>query len=456
MNIFSQIAEVIKKLFGKASIEEKINAEIAVSQDMLSAVRMWSDCYANKAEWLTSKYRGKHLPAAVAHEIARLVTLEFKSELTGGKRAEYLSRTYRKLIADASGFTEYACAKGGLMFKPYLTDNGITVAYVQADSFFPTAYDSSGNITGCVFVERKVVGKNFYTRLEIHNYTPKLYTVRNQAYISDNAASLGRSVSLQTVPEWAALQDETPLKDVKRPLFCYFKIPGANFIDSNSPLGVSVFANALDAIKDADEQYARLKWEFEGSELAINADITALRPDEDSKEMKMPKLDRRLYRGVDIANLYEVFSPAIRDGSLINGLDNILRDVEFLSGLAYGTFSRVDNSPKTAAEIKTSRQRSYSTVSSIQRALRVALEELLECFNVLCDLYGLAPNDKVEQSFEFDDSLITDTETEQKIWMQECSAGLMTPVEYRMRRYGETEDKAKLMLPNAFGEGDEE
>lgn len=456
MNIFSQIAEVIKKLFGKASIEEKINAEIAVSQDMLTAIKTWSDCYANKAEWLTSKYRGKHLPAAIAHEIARLVTLEFRSELTGGKRAEYLSTIYNRLVDDAANFTEYACAKGGLMLKPYITDNGITVAYVQADNFFPTAYDSSGNITGCVFVERKIVGKNFYTRLEIHNYTPKLYTVRNKAYMSDNAASLGRAVSLQAVPEWAALQDETPITNAKRPLFCYFKMPGANHIDSNSPLGVSVFANALDAIKDADEQYARLKWEFEGSELAVNVDNTALIINASDKSASAPRLNKRLYRGMEIENLYEVFSPTIRDGSIINGLDNILRDVEFLSGLAYGTFSRVDNSPKTAAEIKTSRQRSYSTVSAIQRALRVSLEDLLECFNVLCDLYGLAPNDKVEQSFEFDDSLITDTETEQKIWLQECSAGLMTPIEYRMRRYGETEQQAKKALPDAFGEGDKE
>lgn len=455
MNIFSQIAEVIKKLFGKASIEEKIGTEIAVSQDMLTAIRTWSECYGNKADWLTSKYRGKHLPAAIAHELARLVTLEFKSELSGGKRAEYLSSAYNRLVDNAASFTEYACAKGGLVLKPYITDNGIAVAYVQADSFFPTAYDSTGNITGCVFVERKIVGRIFYTRLEVHSYTPKLYTVRNQAYMSDSADSLGRSVSLQSVPEWTALQAETALSDIKRPLFCYFKMPGANFIDSNSPLGVSVFANALDAIKDADEQYARLKWEFEGSELAVNVDNTALIINANDKSASMPKLNKRLYRGLDVENLYEVFSPAIRDSSLINGLDSILRDVEFLSGLAYGTFSRVDNSPKTAAEIKTSRQRSYSTVSAIQRALRNALEELLECFNVLCDLYGLAPNDKVEQSFEFDDSLITDTETEQKIWLQECSAGLMTPVEYRMRRYGETEEQAKQMLPAAFEEGEQ-
>ena len=42
----------------------------------------------------------------------------------------------------------------------------------------------------------------------------------------------------------------------------------------------------------------------------------------------------------------------------------------------------------------------------------------------LCDFYGLAPKDKIEQSFEFDDSLITDSETDQRIWLQEVAAGV--------------------------------
>ena len=72
----------------------------------------------------------------------------------------------------------------------------------------------------------------------------------------------------------------------------------------------------------------------------------------------------------------------------------------------------------------------------------------------LCTLYSLAPADKLEASFNFADSLVTDAETQQKIWLQEVAAGLMQPYEYRMRQYGETEEQAKKMLPAAF-EGDE-
>ena len=443
MNIITQIVEAVKKLFSK-EIKDKVSADIAVSQSMTDAIKLWTDCYKNQSPWFTDDYKGMHLPSAIAKEMARLVTLEFKSELTGGKRAEYLSEAYQKLVSDAAVYTEYACAKGGVMLKPYISNNYVTYAYVQADSFFPTAFDSSGNITGCIFTERKVIGKKFYTRLETHDYTKNLYIVKNAAYLSDNKDMLGRQVSLSSVPEWSELAIEVALTNFNRPLFCYFKMPGANIIDDSSPLGVSIFSNALDAIKDADDQYARILWEFEGSELAVNADYTAL--ENRDGDFKVPKHKKRLYRGFDRSDMFETFSPEIRDQSLLNGLNYILRNVEYLSCLAFGTFSKIDDTEKTATEIKASKQRSYCTVSAIQKSLQKCLEEYLICLNDLCDFYGLAPKDKVEQSFEFDDSLVTDSETEQKIWLQETAAGLMPAVEYRMKRYGETEDQAREWL----------
>lgn len=451
MNILSAIKEVISKLFDKKTISEKLGVSIAVSQSMTNAIKLWSNLYEGNAPWLSENVRSKRLAYAVTHEMARLVTLEMSSELSGGKRAEYLSPFYHKIISDAPVFVEKACAMGGIMLKPYLTPSGIATAYIQADSFFPTAFDSSGNITGCIFTERKVIGKRYFTRLEYHSFTPAKYTVINKAYVSESGSELGRSIALSNLPEWAQLQEETNFT-ANRPLFSYFKMPGANRIDSSSPLGVSIFSDAIGAMEDADEQYSRLLWEFEGSELAVFADETAL--EHKDGKVSAPKLNKRLMRGLDQENLYEVFSPNIREQSLLNGLDAILRDVEYLSGLAYGTLSKQNDTAKTATEIKASRQRSYCTVHAIQTALQNALTDYIGVLDFLCSLYNLAPADKIEASFDFDDSLVTDAETQQKIWLQEVAAGLMQPYEYRMRQYGETEEQAKKMLPAAF-EGDE-
>lgn len=454
MNIFNKIKEVISRMLGKKEVSQAIGVSVNVSDKMKNALKLWCDMYENDAPWLSDSVRSKNLAAAVSAELARLVTLEFHSELSGGKRAEFLSGEYDRIISESSVFTEYACAKGGLMLKPYISAGKIVTAFVQADCFFPTAFDSSGNITGCVFADRKTKGSRYYTRLEYHDFSPVGYSIQNFAFVSDNSDYMGRRISLTDVPEWADLQEEVSIGNAKRPLFSYFKMPGANNIDSGSPLGVSVFARAVDSIKQADEQYSRILWEYKGSELAVHVDETMLELNDG--KASLPKLDKRLYRGLsmDSGSQIEIFSPEIRDASLFNGLDALLRDIEFLSGLAYGTLSRMQETAKTATEIKAARQRSYSTVSAIQNALKTALKNHLEAMEMLCDIYSLAPRDKVEQAVDFGDSLIVDNEYEQKVWLQEVSAGIMSPVEYRMKRYGETEEQAKAALPNSF-EGDE-
>ena len=128
MNIISMIKEVITKLFDKKSVAEKLGVTIAVSQDMTNAIRLWADLYEGKAPWLNENVRSKRLAYAVTHEMARLVTLEMSSELSGGKRTGYLAPFYDKVVADAPVFVEKACAMGGVMLKPFITPSGISTA----------------------------------------------------------------------------------------------------------------------------------------------------------------------------------------------------------------------------------------------------------------------------------------------------------------------------------------
>ena len=101
---------------------------------------------------------------------------------------------------------------------------------------------------------------------------------------------------------------------------------------------------------------------------------------------------------------------------------------------------------KTATEIKSSKQRSYATVSKMQENLQEALEGLIYAMDVLATLYNLAPQGNYETSFNWDDSLIVDTEREQTLQMQEVNAGLRSKIRYIMFRYGLTDEQAREEL----------
>lgn len=448
------IRKVVNKLFPKNLIQKNINAEIAVSDRMSKAIDLWSKVYENKAPWLGEDVESLELGSVIANEVARLTTIEFKSEVTGN---DFLQKQYENVLDDLRRYVEYACAKGGLVFKPYIDGNTIAVDYVQADRFFPTAYNSKGEVTSAVFVEQKRIGKKLFTRLEYHSLNGTDYTITNTAYCNNNAwggtdnlYELGQQVPLDSVDEWATLTPEITLGNIEKPLFAYFRVPQANNIDSNSPLGVSVYARAIDLIKEADKQYSRILWEYEGSELAINASVDCFKQDKAGNPI-LPEGRERLYRAVEYGvgefnKALETFSPAIRDSSLFNGLNNLLKRIEFNCNLSYGTISDPQSVDKTATEIISSKQRMYSSIKDIQRALENALNNLIYAMSVLGQLNSLCDmNYKV--SYNWDDSIIVDKQKKLESMRADVAAGILRPELYIAEQYGVTEEEAKKMMP---------
>lgn len=454
------IRQVINKLFKKETIKSALKVDVAVSDKMANSIELWLMLYENKPPWLSSTVESLNLPSAIAAELARLVTIEFESTIT---KNDFLNKEYQVVVDNIRRYTEYACAKGGLVFKPYVNGKNIEVDFVQADKFFPTSYNSRGEITGAIFVETKLEGKKLYTRLEYHNLTQEGYFISNTAYVNENYSSylndsdiLGRQISLSEVDGWSNLEKETTIKNIDRPLFSYFKIPIANAIDSNSPLGVSVYARAVDLIKEADKQYSRILWEYEGSELAVHASIDAFKPKEDGG-VELPQGKERLYRKFEFDSAegrnraIDIFAPDIRDSSLFNGLNNLLRRIEFNCGLAYGTISDITDVDKTATEIKASKQRSYSTVKDIQKALQSALEGLayaMWVWSTLAHLSNVKLNIKEDMTFNWDDSIVVDKESELLSMQQDVASGTIRPELYIMKKYGVTEEEALKMMPD--------
>lgn len=448
-NWIDKIRQVIKKMLGREKIRDVVGVDVAISDRMAGAIELWSKMYGEKAPWLNKTTQSCGLSAAIASEFARLVTLELKSEISGN---DFLNEEYQEVISSIRQYCEYGCAKGGLALKPYVSNGHIEIDTIQADRFFPTRFNSRGEVTSAVFAESISAGRKVYTRIEYHQYENMQYSISNKAFVKnaqDDINILGHEITLAEVPEWADIQPETKIVGVERPLFAYFKIPNANNVDHSSPLGVSVYSRAVSDIREADKQWSRILWEYEGSELAIDADISMFRKEDDGT-FRLPKGRERLFRLMDMdedGEKYRVFSPNIRDESLFNGMNNILRRIEFNCGLAYGTLSDPDNVDKTAEEIKASKQRSYSTVSDIQRALQKALEHLIYAMDVLAQLSGLPGGKNYEVSFQWDDSIVTDKKSEREQDIQDVSMGVMRHEEYRAKWYGETIDQAKKNLP---------
>lgn len=397
------------------------------------------------------------------------------------ERAEYLNKTYKnKILKKLRTQIEYGIALGGLVIKPYVImndteentgENALTLDveldkadiefdFVYANNFYPLAFNGSGDITEAAFIERKVDKDICYSRLEHHKYSNHTVTVVNMAFRSTargDGKDLGQQIPLKSVPEWSSIEETTVIKNVDRLMFAYFKMPEANTIDIYSPLGVSGFDKAIPLIREADKQFSRLLWEYEGGELAIDIDRDALRDTEVRNAKgevimtsKMGHLQQRLYRPVELTaegDTYNQYAPVLRDASYISGLNTILMHIEDITGLSRGTLSQIDTAEaRTATELRILKQRSYQTNAEIQKAIQQCLEDLAYVMNVLCELYEITPTGEYEMSFEWDDSILVDVEEELGKRMTLMQNGIMGKKELRMWYMGETEKQAREAL----------
>ncbi len=110
--------------------------------------------------------------------------------------------------------------------------------------------------------------------------------------------------------------------------------------------------------------------------------------------------------------MFEDWTPTIREVNLLNGLDAILKKIEFNCGLAQGTISEPGRAAVTATEIRMSKQPTYAMVVDIQKALRDALEGLLYAMDIWATLGNLAPRGQYSVVYSFDDSIVADHDTQ--------------------------------------------
>lgn len=337
--------------------------------------------------------------------------------------------------------------------------------YIQADRFFPLSFDANGKVIEAVFIQTKVdkAKERVFIRLEYHKLEGRTVTVQNLAFESTDmsiansnsiksASNLGKQIPLNAVPEWASLQPKTVIEGVDRLLFAYFRMPEANTVDPYSPLGVSGYSRVIQLIKDADMQYSRLLWEYEAGEMAIDVDRDALKFFTDPKGegyTKLPEKQERLFRKVDLntEDTYEVFAPNLRDASIVHGLNTIFMRIEDSTGLSRGTLSDVNTQEaKTATELKILKQRSFATNADIQVALQDALSDVVYVMDVYCTLYEVTPPGEYEVSFEWDDSILVDSESELSKRITLMQNGLASKLETRMWYFGETENQARAAM----------
>ena len=453
MNILRKIIDFIKeafnRMFANTQLERLTGKRVILSQSMIDRMQLWDDMLCGKAPWIdsTENYSGVKslgLESAVCSEFANVTLSEMETSLDNDK----LDILYKKALKNFNEHFQTGLGLGSMVIKPI--GNTGNVEYIPADRIIPFEFGDDGSLRKVAFIQVKEVSdKEKYYRLEFHELTEDGLRIQNKAYKGVNG-EIGNQVPLTSIEEWAQLYEDILYQGMDRMDFGYYRNPLPNRIDK-SKNGVSIFEKAVEQIKKADQQFGRLDWEYASGERFIFADYTAVKKKQDGA-FSMPKSKERLIipYDPDTSNgdkTLSEFSPAMRDASYIAGLNEYKRLVEFNCCLAYGDLSKNESVEKTAKEIKASENRKYNMVNAIQTNLKTCLEDLAHAIAFYQAMFT------VDFGFNctFHDSIKTDEETERAQDRIDVASGFMSPVEYRMKWYGEDEDTAMSKIAEIRG-----
>ena len=446
---FKRFWKGLMQMFGYTTLKQIVGKDITLSDKMIYAINEWKQMLHGQADWITDSIVSLGIEEGICREFADCALVEMETSVSN----ERLDKIYQKNIANLNENLQEGLALGSFVLKPL---GGTVAEFVSADKIIPISFGDDGKPNDIAFLTVKKVGSiDYFTKFERHYFTNGNLTIENKCFHSQTANDIGLPCSLEAVEEWENIEPGPIIyPGMNRMDFGYYRNPIKNKVDG-SACGVSVYDSAVGLIRKADIQGARLDWEYESGERAIHVDNRALKKDKSTGKFGMAKLSSRLYRGLNLEagkdqELLKEYSPEMRDEAFKRGLEEYKREIEFSVGLAYGDLSNVQEVAKTATEIKASKNRKYNRVTAIQNNLYDCLED----FVAGLAFYNSMFNSGYEFSCKFNDSILTDEETERQQDRQDVSMGAMTLVEYRAKWYNETEEEAAKKIVQEIIEPD--
>lgn len=372
-------------------------------------------------------------------------------------------------------YQEWKSALGTVAYVVYIRDatireNGdiiggnIGINYVDASNIYPTSWQNKV-VTECIFTFRKTHKRKKYIHFQYHKLEEipgekrKRYVIENS--IVENTTGAGKELTPEEwrkIPAFAGLAERMETGS-DNPFFIIDRLNIVNNADDDitNPMGVALFANAIDIIKKLDLEYDSYANEFSlgrkrifvAPEFLTMQNGEAVFDPEDTVFYELPEdyfknaESKEAMREVNMELRIEEHSKAIND------------DLNWLSlkcGFGTDRYKFEGGGVKTATEVISENSDMYRSLTKHELVLeRVLLQLIKTIIRTGFDMGNHELDENTDITIQFDDSIIEDKTTQRQNDRQDVAMGAMSLAEYRAKHYGETLEQAQKNLPEQTG-----
>ena len=340
----------------------------------------------------------------------------------------------------ANQLLELAFALGAGAFVEYLDRDRVRIDYVRAGLIYPLVWDN-GEVLDCAFASERAAGKEKQLTLTIHRRDEHgFYLLENHLFRRQ-----GNVLTELDLPEGVKPEVNT---GSAVPLFQLIRPNIVNNVDLNCPMGISVFANAIDQLEGVDLVYDSYQNEFRLGRKRITVPVTMARiameedgsavpvfDDNDTEFYAVPSMEGAENKIVEhnMELRHEAHEAAIKSGLAL---------LSYKCGMGDDRYSFDQGRVKTAKEVVSDKSDLFQSLKKHELLLERALVGLVDA---VASLLGLGTG--FETVVNFDESIIEDADSTRQRDLQEVRDGIMQKWEFRKKWYGENERTAKAMCP---------
>lgn len=354
---------------------------------------------------------------------------------------------------------EQFIALGDGCIRPYVDHNKIKLAWAIADQAYPLRANTN-EVPEIAIASKTMQVENskniYYTLLEFHQWNPDgSYQITNELYRSYQANEVGMQVPLDSLDQYKGLQDTTRVENISKPLFAWYKNPGANNKDFSSPLGLGLIDNCKSTVDALNRTHDQFIWDVRTGNRRFIVPMSWLQPNPLSQrngrsQDTHPRVfdpDETVYNGMygDEANIgFHDATSDIRVQQYTDTMNFFLQEFENETGLSQGTFTSTPTGVQTATEVVTNNSTTYQTRSSYLTQVEKTIDALVIAILEIASSKDLFDDgqarwsgdiDSIQTTVDFNDGVFVDKESQRTNDLQAVQAGALPIKQFLLRNY---------------------
>ena len=324
-----------------------------------------------------------------------------------------------------------------------VTNAKIKLEFVEAKKIIPLTWENE-IVKECAFVTVKYKKGQTYIYVAMHvlnksgNYVIKNYMFKGkynsfvEANEEEKEGFIDKFDTKGNIPWFAIIT----------PNIC-------NNIDSESPFGISVYANSIDTLKSLDNAYDGLDNEVIIGRRRIFVSSEMLSYDDGEGRMVFDPSDISVYRmpqGFNKDSMIEHDDANLRTSSFIEAVNYQLNILSSKVGFGNERYKFDGQTIQTATGVISENSDMFRTIKKHEQVLENSLITIVKAIAYASSTFGNQTIDATKVTIDFDDSIIEDKGAEQVRAMQEVNQGLRSKLSYLEKYQSLNEQQAQEQL----------